>query len=58
MNGCSSGSGGLDRTAQAAHSLPASALAAVPSGELFDSAPPWCSHLEIRGFVIVLGPSV
>lgn len=32
--------------------------AAVPSAELFDSTPPRCSHLEIRGFVIVLGPSV
>lgn len=58
MSSCSSSRGGLDWTTEEAHSRPDSALTAVPSGELLDSTPPWCSHLEIRGFDIVLGPSV
>lgn len=45
--------GGLYCTREQAHGLPASALAAVPSAELLGSAPPCCSHLEIRGFVVV-----
>lgn len=46
--------GGLYCTREEARGLPASALAAVPSAELLGSAPPCCSHLEIRGFVVVV----